>query len=73
MFDSAVVLTENTRRAYETVSLLEEVWGLPAVALAEIFAFLPRSFLFLDFGGESEASGNFAFGGEFSEDCSSLF
>lgn len=73
MFDSAAVLTKNTRRAYETVSLLEEVRGLLAVALAEIFAFLPQSFLFLDFGEESESSGNFAFGGGFSEDCSSLF
>lgn len=73
MFDSAVVLTKNTRRAYETVSLLEEVRDLPVVALAEIFAFLLRGFLFLDFGGESEANGNFAFGGGFFEDRSSLF
>ena len=73
MVDFAVVLTENTRQAYEVASLLEKVRGFPAVALAEIFAFLPLCFLFLDFGGELEASGNFAFGGGFSEDCPGLF
>lgn len=73
MFDFAVVLTENARQAYEIASLLEKVWGLPVVALEEIFAFLPRSFLFLDFGGESESGGDFAFGGGFSEDCPHLF
>ena len=73
MFDFAVVLTENARQAYEIASLLEEVWGLPAVALEEIFAFLPRGFLFLNFGGEFESGGNFASGSGFSEDCSRLF
>ena len=75
MVDSTVILTENTRQVYETALLLEEVRNksLPVVALAKVFALLLRGFLFLDFGGESEANGNFALGGGFSEDRSSLF
>ena len=73
MFDFAVVLTENPRQAYEIALLLEGVCGLSAVARSEVFAFPPRCFLFLDFGGEFESCGNFAFGGGFSEDCPNLF